>query len=132
MLQDWATEQYNKFVRTLFDALPDFPNCCYQISGAVALLAHDTPLLKDVRVVYGSYDYGGVPMPHGWVRATTGSGASVILDFAHLQFEPDKLHAGCYSYHQLVEEALADGTPVPGEVLFLPEDSEYPKYNEMQ
>ena len=94
------------------------------------MLALGAYLLTDVKVVYGGYEDDGVVLPHGWVRAHTRAGQTVILDFAHLQFEHDKLYPGCCSYHQLVRERVMNGLPVPGSVIFFPEDAEYGRYKE--
>lgn len=129
-LVSWANAKYREFAVKMIDVLPDFPNCCYQISGAAAMLALGAYLLTDVKVVYGSYEDGDVSLPHGWVHAHTRCGKPVILDFAHLQFESDKLFPGCCSYNQLVREHVMNGLPVPGSVIFFPEDAEYGRYKE--
>ena len=129
-LVSWANAKYREFAVKMLDVLPDFPNCCYQVSGAATMLALGAYLLTDVKVVYGGYEDDGVVLPHGWVRAHTRAGQTVILDFAHLQFEHDKLYPGCCSYHQLVRERVMNGLPVPGSVIFFPEDAEYGRYKE--
>ena len=126
----WVNAKYREFVTKMADVLPDFPNCCYQVSGAVAGIAMDAYGLTDVKVVFGTYEQDGVYFPHGWVRARTRSGKPVILDFAHLQFEPDKLPAGGGSYNQVVLDCINKGIPVPGNVIFSTDDREFTLYEE--
>lgn len=123
--------KYREFVSKMSDMFPDFPNCCYQVSGAAAIIVADAYGLKNIRVTYGTYKQDGVYMPHGWVSARTSAGRPVIIDFAHLQFEPDKLHAGYCSYNQLVHECLDRGVPVPGTVIFSSDDKEFALYEEV-
>lgn len=125
----WVNAIYRSFVHKMIDVLPDFPNCCYQISGGAASLLIDGYLLKNVRVTYGSYKQFDVYLPHGWVKATTRSGEDVIIDFAHLQFEPAYLEEGCGSYNMVVRSHLEKGD-IPGKVIFFPDDPEYAMYAE--
>lgn len=37
-LVSWANAKYREFAVKMLDVLPDFPNCCYQVSGAAAIL----------------------------------------------------------------------------------------------
>lgn len=32
-LVSWANAKYREFAVKMLDVLPDFPNCCYQVSG---------------------------------------------------------------------------------------------------
>ena len=37
-LVSWANAKYREFAVKMLDVLPDFPNCCYQVSGAAAIV----------------------------------------------------------------------------------------------